>query len=117
MPVSYFKTFTLLACFFCALSTHAQQISLAGQWQFAVDRDDKGVNEKWFNRKLSETIALPGSMAQNNKGDDITLQTKWTGSIYDSSFFFRTSLAKYRKPGNIKIPFWLTPVKHYVGVA
>jgi hypothetical protein len=56
-------------------------------------------------------------MAENGKGDDITLKTKWTGSIYDSSYFFRTSLAKYRQPGNIKIPFWLTPAKHYVGPA
>ncbi|MBS1566284.1 MAG: beta-glucuronidase, partial [Bacteroidetes bacterium] len=46
-----------------------------------------------------------------------TLTTKWTGSIYDSSWFFQPRLAKYRQPGNIKIPFWLTPNKEYVGAA
>ena len=56
-------------------------------------------------------------MAQNLKGDDITLQTKWTGSIYDSSFFFNPRLVKYRQPDHLKIPFWLTPAKHYVGAA
>ena len=92
-------------------------IDLSGKWRFAIDRDDKGVAEKWFNNALSDVINLPGSMTENMKGDDVTLQTKWTGSIYDSSFFFRPSLAKYRQPGNLKIPFWLTPNKHYVGVA
>ena len=95
----------------------AQQISLSGEWRFAMDRNDVGIKEMWFNKKPADVIQLPGTMAENRKGDEVTLQTKWTGSIYDSSFFFRPSLAKYRQPGNIKIPFWLTPVKHYVGVA
>jgi hypothetical protein len=104
-------------CLFSALLTKAQQISLAGRWRFAIDKEDRGIAEKWFDKKLDDTISLPGSMAENGKGDDVSLQTKWVGSIYDSSFFFRPSLAKYRQPGNLKIPFWLTPVKHYVGVA
>ncbi|MEI6950625.1 sugar-binding domain-containing protein [Paraflavisolibacter sp. H34] len=101
------------------LAAPAQQLTLAGKWRFALDRDDKGFSEQWFARPQSwkETVQLPGTLTGNGKGDDITLQTKWTGSIYDSSFFFRKSLAKYRQPGNIKIPFWLTPLKHYVGVA
>lgn len=99
------------------LQAQGQSISLAGKWRFAIDRSDVGIKDKWFNNTLSDAITLPGSMAENIKGDDITLQTKWTGSIYDSSFFFRPSLAKYRQAGNVKIPFWLTPNKHYVGVA
>src|SRR5215211_2399034 len=108
--------FFLVLSISCA-TLHSQQISLAGQWRFAIDRDDKGIDEKWFSKKLAETITLPGSMAQRGKGDEVTLQTKWTGSIYDSSFFFRTSLARYRTKDNLKIPFWLTPAKHYVGRA
>lgn len=107
----------LLFCLFLTLITDAQEISLSGEWRFALDREEKGIAESWFNHQLPDVIQLPGSMVENGKGDDITLQTNWTGSIYDSSFFFRPSLAKYRKPGNLKIPFWLTPVKHYVGVA
>lgn len=95
----------------------AQRIDLSGDWRFAIDKDDKGIDEKWFNKSLPETIKLPGSMAERLKGEEITLQTKWTGSIYDSSFFFRPSLAKYRTATNLKIPFWLTPAKHYVGRA
>lgn len=103
----------------CILSTqvHAQHISLSGKWRFAIDSADKGLREKWFLQQLTDSIQLPGTMTENGKGNDITLQTKWTGSIYDSSFFFRPSLARYREPDHLKIPFWLTPVKHYTGVA
>lgn len=116
------KTFQLKGVFFCALIfissfVKSQTLSLAGKWRFAIDRNDKGVSEKWFNKVLEQSINLPGSMAENMKGDDVTLQTKWTASIYDSSFFFRPSLAKYRQPANLKIPFWLTPNKYYVGPA
>ena len=112
-------SFWTLACFvmLSAFKEPATTISLQGVWQFKIDRDDKGITEKWYLQKLDDQIKLPGSMAQNLKGDDITLQTKWTGSIYDSSFYFNPHLAKYREPGNIKIPFWLTPAKHYVGAA
>ncbi|KOS05583.1 beta-glucuronidase [Flavobacterium akiainvivens] len=97
---------------------YAQQINLAGEWRFALDREDKGTREKWFEKALpNETVKLPGSLAENNKGDEVDLYTKWTGTIYDSSYYHRPTLARYREPGNVKIPFWLSPVKYYVGVA
>jgi len=116
------KLLRLQAIFLCSViflnyAAKSQQISLTGQWRFAIDGNDKGIAERWFNTTLSDGINLPGSMAENRKGDDISLQTKWTGSIYDSSFYFNPRLAKYRQPGNIHIPFWLTPAKHYVGAA
>uniref|UniRef100_F4C6M4 beta-galactosidase n=1 Tax=Sphingobacterium sp. (strain 21) TaxID=743722 RepID=F4C6M4_SPHS2 len=93
------------------------QLNLAGRWAFQIDQKDEGVQQQWFSKHLTDQITLPGSMNTNGKGDDITLETPWTGSIYDSSFYFNPRLAKYREPGNIKIPFWLTPNKYYVGVA
>ncbi|WP_025142469.1 sugar-binding domain-containing protein [Pedobacter jeongneungensis] len=103
--------------FLSIMQTHAQSISLAGKWRFKIDARDEGIKGKWYSSVLPESINLPGSMAENLKGDDITLKTKWTGSIYDSSYFFHPRLEKYRKPGNLKIPFWLTPAKHYTGAA
>jgi hypothetical protein len=92
-------------------------MSLSGDWRFKTDPVDKGITEKWYSATLPETVKLPGSMLENNKGNEVTIDTKWTGSIYDSSWFFNPRMAKYRVPGNIKIPFWLTPNKHYVGAA
>src|ERR1035437_8283686 len=108
-------SFSFFLFFLINDNSFSQQISLAGVWRFAVDRDDVGINEMWFNKKPGAVIKLPGTMAEIGKGDDVTLQITSTGRICDSSFFFRPSLAKDRQPGNIKIPFWLTPVKHYVG--
>jgi hypothetical protein len=92
-------------------------IDLSGTWRFEIDRGDVGVGEKWFNRTLADNISLPSSMNESRKGDDVTLHTQWTASIYDSSFFFNPRMAKYRAPENLKLPFWLTPVKYYVGAA
>lgn len=113
-----FRKWLLGFCFlFIFLGTVQAQISLQGKWRFKIDANDEGVKGKWYSTQLPETVNLPGSMAENLKGDDITLKTKWTGSIYDSSYFFHPRLEKYRQAGNLKIPFWLTPAKHYTGVA
>ncbi len=112
-----------LSIFLLCLANHsgmsAQQIELdlSGSWRFQIDREDRGVEERWFSDRLTDTIHLPGSMAENRKGDEVTLHTRWTASIYDSSFFFNPRLEKYRVQENLKLPFWLTPVKYYVGAA
>lgn len=92
-------------------------IDLSGKWRFDIDRNDVGIIEKWFSKTLRDNIHLPGSMAENRKGDDVTLNTQWTASIYDSTFFFNPRLEKYRQQEKLKLPFWLTPVKYYVGPA
>lgn len=56
-------------------------------------------------------------MAENGKGEEVSLKTKWTGEIVDKSYFTSEKYKKYRQPGNIKIPFWLKSVKYYKGVA
>jgi rhamnogalacturonyl hydrolase YesR len=93
------------------------RIDLSGSWQFAIDRDDVGIREKWFEKDLSDDIRLPGSMPENRKGDLVNAQTQWTGSLYDSSYYYSAAMAKYRQADNIKFPFFLTPDFHYVGVA
>lgn len=105
---------TLLAG--CGKSDTAS-IDLAGTWNFALDPDDLGVEQKWFNRPLEETIQLPGSLQEQGFGYDVDVNTVWTGQIVDRSWFDAPEYEKYRTPGNIKIPFWLQPDKHYVGVA
>ncbi|HPH33238.1 MAG TPA: glycoside hydrolase family 2 TIM barrel-domain containing protein [Chitinophagaceae bacterium] len=95
----------------------AQEISLAGNWRFAMDARDEGIVQQWASKKLSDQILLPGTMITRNKGEEVGLKTKWTASIYDSSFFFQPRLEKFRQPDNYKVPFWLTPQKYYVGAA
>ena len=100
-----------------ASAAAARSLSLAGSWRFQIDRQDVGKGEAWFNTRLADHIKLPGAMAEKGKGDDITVDTKWTGGIVDKSWFTAPEFAKYREPGNVKVPFWLQPDKHYIGAA
>lgn len=114
------NTFLLMIAFaFLAVSCHKSEvpkkIDLSGTWQYAMDPSDKGVTESWFNRLLSDTLSLPGSLTSNGIGEDITLKTPWIGQIVDSSFYKNPEYSRFREPGNIKIPFWLQPVKYYKG--
>ncbi len=94
-----------------------ETISLAGEWNFRVDSMDLGLTQKWYTGSFDEQVNLPGSMAENGKGDEVTLGTEWIGNIVDSSYFNDEKYQKYRQADNIKIPFWLKPVKHYMGPA
>ncbi len=98
-------------------ATAADAISLAGRWRFSLDRADQGLTERWSERRLSGSIRLPGSLAEHGIGDDVTLETSWTGGIVDRSYFTAPEYAPYREPGKIKVPFWLQPEKYYVGPA
>ncbi|WP_304250907.1 sugar-binding domain-containing protein [Parabacteroides gordonii] len=91
--------------------------SLEGQWRFALDPGDKGVKEQWYNQSLSDTIHLPGSLQEQGYGYDVGLETAWTGHVVDKSWYNSPDYEKFRQPGNMKVPFWLNPDKHYVGVA
>ena len=105
-PWLYFPVFLMLLLTFNGKTDAGDEfISLEGKWSFALDSSDTGINDKWFGKGLPETIILPGSMITNGKGFIPDLKTNWTGSIYDSSWFFNPRMEKYRQPGNIKFPF------------
>ena len=91
--------------------------SLDGTWRLQLDREDRGVNERWFTSRLPGSVKLPGSLPAQGIGDDVSVQTGWTGEIVDRTWFRAPEYAKYRQPGNIKIPFCLQPEKYYSGAA
>ena len=116
------KYFLILLALLCTGSIYAQtipyqRIDLSGKWNFAIDSTDVGVSQKWYDSVLKDHITLPGSMTSNNKGDEVSLSTHWTGQIVDQSFFTSPKYAKYRVANNFKVPFWLQPIKYYVGPA
>lgn len=103
----------LIAC----NSFHQNSIDLSGKWEFQIDSLDIGINQKWFSKVFTDTVNLPGSMLTNGKGDDVNVSTKWTGGIWDSIWYKSPEFKKYRQPGNVKVSFWLQPLKYYTGVA
>ena len=95
-------------CLACGLMAQGQnEISLAGVWDLSLG-DSTSYNDH---------VVLPGSMLTNGKGDIVGTKTLWTGSLYDSSFYFNPYMAKYRVEGQMKFPFFLTPDRHYTGCA
>lgn len=115
----YFACILAAVCSVCLYSCKEQSssISLAGKWDFALDPDNKGVTEKWYERELEDEITLPGSLQSQGYGYRPNLGTEWTGQIVDSSFYFAPEYMAYRDSNNIKVPFWLNPDRHYVGIA
>ena len=97
--------------------TPTETIDLAGDWNFKCDPSNEGVSQSWYSGSLPDKVRLPGSMTTNHLGNEISVHTIWTGSILDSSFFFKPAYAKYRVPGHVKVPFWLQPEKYYRGAA
>ena len=89
------------------LSTASAQetLSLSGFWDYSLG-DSLHYNDQ---------VILPGSLLTNGKGDPVSVKTPWTGSLYDSSYYFNPYMAQYREQENMKFPFFLTPERHYVG--
>ena len=94
-----------------------RELSLAGEWRLRLDPDDLGVKEQWYNQPFTDKLLLPGSLQAQGFGNDVDINTKWTGQVVDNAWYTAPEYEKYRQPGNIKVPFWLNPEKHYVGVA
>jgi GH18 family chitinase len=92
-------------------------LPLSGVWRFELDPADEGLLSFREGRTLADRIRLPGVLQGQGYGEDVTVDTEWTGQIVDRSFFTSPRYAPYRRLGNVKVPFWLQPDKHYVGPA
>ncbi len=47
----------------------AEAESLAGEWRFAADPKDEGLKQEWYKTRLADTIRLPGTTAEQGKGE------------------------------------------------
>ncbi len=92
-------------------------LDLSGTWRFAMDPEDRGTSEAWYQQTLPEAIQLPGDLVSQGYGDAIHLDTPWMGSLFSRAYFDEPQYAPYREAGNIKVPFWLQPERYYAGAA
>ena len=110
------RRLVILISMVSVLTVRAQEIiSLEGSWDFMVEPDTAGFDYRVA--AFNDYVMLPGSMLTNSKGDPVSVKTRWTGSLYDSSYYFNPYMEKYRQGGQMKFPFFLTPERHYVGAA
>jgi hypothetical protein len=82
-----------------------------------LDPTDQGEAQRWFSQSFPTRIKLPGSLPQQGIGNDVAIDTPWTGEIIDRSWFDMPQYAPYRQAQNISITFWLQPDKVYKGAA
>jgi hypothetical protein len=93
-------------------------IDLSGTWRYKIDSLDHGIKEQVYLTQFPlDTLHLPGSLATNGKGFEVGVNTEWMGQVVDRSWYSADKYEKYRRPGNIKIPFWLQPELYYAGPA
>jgi hypothetical protein len=107
-----------LSCLAPARSNAAADMtSLAGEWRFALDRNDVGTNEQWFAKNLPDKIQLPGVLEAQGYGDEIGIHTPWVLTLYDHFWYLRADYAADTNAGSVKVPFLCQPPRHYLGAA
>ena len=83
------------------MSFHAvlaqQTISLDGKWKLTYEGN-------------SCDVTLPGSMLTSGVGHQVDVETRWTGSLYDSSYYFNPYMARYGAHEVPLLPHALTPL-------
>jgi beta-galactosidase/beta-glucuronidase len=70
-------------------------IDLSGTWQFKLDTSKAGIEEKWYQKSFEETIVLPGTLDENNKGflnKDTTEYHLNRVYIYDGPAWFKKEI-------------------------
>ncbi len=115
-----------LAGLFCVLSIVSHclarsdtsgMIDLRGTWRFAMDAEDVGTNQGWYERDLGNRIQLPGVLQSQGYGNRVSAETPWVLSLYDHYWYERKEYKAYAPAENIKVPFLCQPKRHYLGVA
>ncbi len=95
-------------------------MSLAGQWRFALDRDDAGAKAGWYTAALANDvhIQLPGILQTQGFGDEIAADTQFIAALpRDMRWYLLPQYKDYTKPGHVEVPYLSQPVRHYLGVA
>jgi hypothetical protein len=112
------QVFTCCVCLLIltCVAFGGEEIDLSGQWNFKLDRDNVGMDEQWFLRKLPEQITLPGSLQEQGYGDKPSANTQWTSRI-GMQLLKDPRFTEYINSDDFKCPFWLTPDRYYVGKA
>jgi hypothetical protein len=117
---SLFIVAALVLSGFAAKPIHAAEIMpLAGEWRFALDRNDVGANENWFAKDLTDKIQLPGILQAQGYGDDISTDTPWVLSLGQAWWKIQPAALRdhFSQPGHVEVPFLSQPPKHYLGAA
>lgn len=117
------KLILLALCLATAGSLFGETISLAGDWNLALDPDNVGETQGWPTAlpKGSGSLKLPGSLQEQGFGNVPNFETKWIAKrVIKKNFpnyFVHPMYERYRADESYKFPYLLNPERHYVGPA
>ena len=71
-----------------------ESVTLDGAWRFRMDPDNQGRTQRWYMQRLQETVQLPGTMDQNQKGEannkrDLTMHLSRPFSYVGNAWYQR----------------------------
>ncbi len=119
---SLILAFVLAGMLMSCATRKSTEIDLSGEWKFQIDSLDQGLSEKWYAQELMDTILLPGSMPEQNKGIPVGYQTKFTGNTWmeypaGKHWYEDENYKPYLSDEKFRYPFWLISDYYYVGAA
>ena len=96
----------LIAGVCCGQAQREKILPLDGIWRIRLDRDDQGIDHKWYadDLKTTDTLRLPGSLQEQGFGDVPGPSTPWVGQIQESEWS-QPKYTLYRSVDNFKRPF------------
>ncbi|MGB0413582.1 MAG: sugar-binding domain-containing protein [Coraliomargarita sp.] len=112
-----------ILCLLCAGNVFGKSISLAGEWQLALDPDNVGQAQGWHTAfpAAHGPIQLPGALQEQGYGNIPNFETKWIAKrVVKKNFpnyFEHPMYEPYRSDDNYLFPYLLNPKRHYVGPA
>ena len=51
-----------------SLHNHIEALDLSGTWKFQLDPENVGMREKWYSKEFNDSVQLPGTTDENEKG-------------------------------------------------
>jgi len=94
-----------------------EQIDLSGIWSLSLPPHSTQENGEPPNIAYRDQIKLPGSLQEQGYGDPATLDTEWTTQIVGNSWVTDARYSAHLRRGELRMPFWLQPERHYTGAA
>lgn len=92
-------------------------MNLQGTWRFGLDEQNIGMEEKWYCRKLPDSIQISGTLQAQGYGNEITTDTPLVDGLHDRLWFLREEMRDLAWDGKVRIPFLAQPARHYLGAA